>query len=197
VVLHVVLYNSGKRLIEREDKFKIQELELASFINKTPSTSETQARADLKSFGELPGRCGVAAVENGAETLQKIIAHAAEQRIQEKILLLLKRWDEQDLEELLFKLLFKSLGYSLFSQVFEELAKQYQFSDLRPLFQQSQRTTRILVLSRWFGACGLFATEHTIAVPSVRHEFLQWKSAWQDLPEHPQVSRKYSQAFRP
>ena len=94
VVLHVVLYNSGKRLIEREDKFKIQELELASFINKTPSTSETQARADLKSFGELPGRCGVAAVENGAETLKKVIAHAAEQRIQKKMLPLLKRWDE-------------------------------------------------------------------------------------------------------
>jgi hypothetical protein len=43
----------------------------------------------------------------------------------------------------------------------------------------------------------LFATEHTIADPSVRHEFLRWKSAWQDLPEHPQVSQKYSQAFRP
>ena len=71
MVLHVVLYNSEKRLIEREDKFKIQELELASFINKRPSTSETQARADLKSLGERPGRCGVAAVENGAETLKK------------------------------------------------------------------------------------------------------------------------------
>ena len=31
-------YNSGKRLIEREYKFKIQKLELASVINKTPST---------------------------------------------------------------------------------------------------------------------------------------------------------------
>ena len=71
MVLNVVLYNSGKRLIDREDKFKIQELELASFIKKTPSTSETQARVDLKYFGELPGRCGVVAVENGAETLKK------------------------------------------------------------------------------------------------------------------------------
>ncbi|MEZ7974713.1 MAG: DUF2851 family protein [SAR324 cluster bacterium] len=50
VVLHVVLHDSGKHLIEHEDKFKIQELELASFINKTPSTSQTQACADLKSF---------------------------------------------------------------------------------------------------------------------------------------------------
>ena len=41
LVLKVVLSNRGKHLIEREDKFKIQELELASFINKTPSTSET------------------------------------------------------------------------------------------------------------------------------------------------------------
>jgi hypothetical protein len=56
VVLHVVLYNSGKRLIELEDKFKIKELELTAFFNKTPSTSEAQLSADLKSFGELPGR---------------------------------------------------------------------------------------------------------------------------------------------
>ena len=54
VVLHIVPYNSGKRLIEGEDKFKIHELELASFINKTPSTSEKQVRADLRSFGEFP-----------------------------------------------------------------------------------------------------------------------------------------------
>ena len=197
VVLHVVLFNSGKRLIEREDKCKIPELELASFINKAPSTSETAARADLKLFGELPGRCGVTAVEHGTATLKKIIGHAAEQRIQEKMHLLLKRWDEQAPEELLFQLLFKSLGYSPFAQVFEELAKQYQFRELRPLFRQPQRTTRTLVLSRWFGACGLFSREHTIADPTVRHEFLQWKSVWQELPEHPQVSQKFSQAFRP
>ena len=86
---------------------------------------------------------------------------------------LLKRWDEEDPEELLFQLLFKSLGKSSFTHVFEELAKQHQFSDLRLLFRQSQRKTRKLVLSRWFGACGLFATEHAIADLSVPHEFLQ------------------------
>ena len=64
------------------------------------------------------------------------------------------------------------------------------------MFRQSQRRARTLTLSRWFCTCGLFATEHTIADPSVRHEFLQWKSAWQDLPKHLKVSRKYSLAFR-
>ena len=64
------------------------------------------------------------------------------------------------------------------------------------MFWQSQWRTQTLVLSRWFGACGFLATEHTIADPSIRHEFLQWKSAWQDLPKHLKVSRKYSLAFR-
>jgi len=58
-----------------------------------------------------------------------------------------------------------------------EVAKQYQFRELRPLFRQSQRTTRTLVLSRWFGACGLFSKKMTIADPTVRHEFQQWKAA--------------------
>ena len=62
MILHIVLYISGKRLIEREDKFKIHELELASFINKTPSTPETQIWADLKTFEGFTWRCGVAAV---------------------------------------------------------------------------------------------------------------------------------------
>ena len=32
---------------------------------------------------------------------------------------------------------------------------------------------------------------------TIRHEFQQWKAAWQELPEHPQVSGKISQAHRP
>ncbi len=197
VVLHVVLYHHGQRKIEREDGRNVPELELAPFLSKEPSTSEMDARANLKLFEELPGRCGVAAVEHGAETLKRVIGHAAEQRIQEKTQVLLNRWEEQNPEELLFQLLFKSLGYSAFSQVFEELAKQYQFRKLRPLFRQPQRTTRTLVLSRWFGACGLFTKKLTISDPTVRHEFLQWKAAWQELPEHPKVSGKISQASRP
>ena len=37
----------------------------------------------------------------------------------------------------------------------------------------------------------------TIADPTVRHEIQQWKAAWQELPEHPQVSGKISQAHHP
>jgi len=92
-------------------------------LSKEPSTSETEAKIHLKKLSELPGRCGITALERGTETLKKILGHAAEQRIQEKTEVLLKRWDEQDPEELLFQLLFKSLGYSPYAQVFEELAK--------------------------------------------------------------------------
>ena len=37
----------------------------------------------------------------------------------------------------------------------------------------------------------------TIANPTIRHEFQQWKAAWQELQEHPQVSGEISQAHRP
>ena len=90
-------------------------MELASFINKIRSTSETQASADLKSLGELPRRWGVAAIENGAEILKRVFAHAVKQHIQKKIQLLLKRRDEHDPVELLFQFLFISLDYSPFS----------------------------------------------------------------------------------
>ena len=77
------------------------------------------------------------------------------------------------------------------------MAKQYQFRELRPLFRQSQRKTRTLVLSCWFGACVQFSKKMTIADPTESHEFQQWKAAWQCLPEHPQVSGIISKAHRP
>ena len=169
--MHVVLYHNGQRGIKRPDGRIVPELELAHLLSKEPSTSETEAKNHLKKLSVLPGRCGIAALERGTESLKKILGHAAERRIKEKTKVLLKRWDEQDPEEWLFQLLLKSLGYSPYAQVFEELAKQYQFRELRPLFRQSQRKTRTLVLSCWFGACVQFSKKMTIADPTVRHEF--------------------------
>ena len=37
----------------------------------------------------------------------------------------------------------------------------------------------------------------TVADPTVRHEFQQWESAWQELLEYPQVSGKISKAHLP
>ena len=141
VILHVVLCHRGNRSIERVDGRKVPELELAPFLNELPPASSEEAKFQLEKMGELPGRCGVAALEHGIENLKKILGHAVEKRIQEKTRILLQRWEEQDPEELLFQLLFKSLGYSPYAQVFEELAKQYQFKELRPFFRQPQRTT--------------------------------------------------------
>jgi len=103
VVLHVVLYFNGQRKIKRQDGRIVPELELAPLLSKEPSTSETEAKNHLKKLSELTGRCGIAALERGTETLKKILGHAAEQRIQEKTEVLLKRWDKQDPEELLFQ----------------------------------------------------------------------------------------------
>ncbi|MBC8257761.1 MAG: DUF2851 family protein [SAR324 cluster bacterium] len=197
VVLHVVLYHNGSRKIKREDQREIPELELSTILNMQQLSSEKEAKLQLKKLSELPGRCGIAALEHGTGALKNILGHAAEQRIQQKTELLLKRWNEQKPEELLFQLLFKSLGFSPYAQVFEELAKMYQFRELRPYFRQSQRTTRTMVLSRWFGACGLFSKKLTIGEPTVRHEYLQWKATWEMLGEQLQVSPKIARAHRP
>lgn len=77
VVLHVVLYHNGQRKIKRQDGQIVPELELAPLLSKEPSTSGTEAKIYLKKLSELPGRCGIAALEYGTETLKKILGHAA------------------------------------------------------------------------------------------------------------------------
>ena len=104
--MHVVLYHNGQRGIKRQDGQIVPELELAPLLSIEPSTSETEAKNHLKKLSELPGRCGIAALECGIETLKKILGHAAEQRIQEIAEVLLKQWHEQNPEELLFLVLF-------------------------------------------------------------------------------------------
>ena len=107
--MHVVLYQNRQREIKRQDGRIVPELELPPLLSKEHSKSETESKNHLKKLSELPGRFGIAALERGAETLKKILGHATEHRIQEKTEVLLKRRDEQDPEELLFQLLFKSL----------------------------------------------------------------------------------------
>ena len=74
VVLHVVLYHNGQREIKRQDGRIVTELELAPLLSKEPSTSETEVKIHLNKLSELPGRCGIATLDRGRETLHKILA---------------------------------------------------------------------------------------------------------------------------
>ena len=66
--MHVVPYHNGQRKIKRQDGRIVPVLELAPLLNKEPSKSETEAKNHLKKLSELPGRCGIPALERGTET---------------------------------------------------------------------------------------------------------------------------------
>ena len=42
-----------------------------------------------------------------------------------------QKWQDQESEELLFQLIFKSMGYSVNAAAFEELVRLYPYSNLR------------------------------------------------------------------
>ena len=62
-----------------------------------------------------------------------------------------QKWQDQEPEELLFQLIFKSLGYSVNAAAFEELARLYPYSNLRKLLRTTPRESKTKVLGR----CGL------------------------------------------
>ncbi len=78
----------------------------------------------------------------------------------------LKRIEQlQESEELLFQLIFKSLGYSVNAAAFEELARLYPYSNLRKLLRTTPRESKTKVLSRWFGAAGILSSKSLESKP--------------------------------
>ena len=59
-----------------------------------------------------------------------------------------QKWQDQESEELLFQLIFKSLGYSVNAAAFEELARLYPYSNLRKLLRTTPRESKTKVMSR-------------------------------------------------
>ena len=87
--------------------------------------------------------------------MKDLLGHAVEQRMQNKMSQIQQYWHDQKPEELLFLLIFKSLGYTFNAPAFEELARLYPYSSLRNLFRLSPREATTKILCRWFGASGL------------------------------------------
>ena len=190
VILHGVLFrNCKQKLILREDQQPVPEIEFASKLGQWNKKQANQTPKELlQEYEQLPGRCGVLIAEQGTESIRKLIGHAAEQRFERKVEQLLARWNTQTPEELLFQLLFKSIGYTAYAQPFEELAQLYPFYRLRPLLRQTQKIPRIAILSRWFGACHLLAKEVLPADPGLRREYSQLCQEWESLVNKPKIA---------
>ena len=72
--------------------------------------------------------------EQNPQIFQEMLGHAAEQRMLNKMSRLLERWKKNEPGELLFQLIFRSLGYTVNGGAFEELARLYSYSTLKSFF---------------------------------------------------------------
>tara|TARA_Y100000589_G_scaffold237749_1_gene225135 strand:+ start:619 stop:1374 length:756 start_codon:yes stop_codon:yes gene_type:complete len=159
VILHVVLYHQPRHGVFNTLENQIPELELAPHLKALKPQSQKQSKERLKRIEQLPGRCVVWIRENDPLLLKNLLGHAAEQRMQNKMRQLHQKWQDQESEELLFQLIFKSLGYSVNAAAFEELARLYPYSNLRKLLRTTPRESKTKVLSRWFGAAGILSSK--------------------------------------
>ena len=112
VILHVILYHQQNHEVLTELQQPVSKLELASHLQTQKAHNQIKTKESLRRFELLPERCGVWIHENDPWLLKEVLRHAAEQRMQNKMHQVLQYWQEHDPEELLFLLIFKSLGYS-------------------------------------------------------------------------------------
>ena len=197
VILHVVLYHQPRHGVFNTLENQIPELELAPHLKALKPQSQKQSKERLKRIEQLPGRCGVWIRENDPLLLKNLLGHAAEQRMQNKMRQLHQKWQDQESEELLFQLIFKSLGYSVNAAAFEELARLYPYSNLRKLLRTTPRESKTKVLSRWFGASGILSSKSLPRNPELRRDLLQWSAEWKNLDSKARLIQPLSGSTRP
>ena len=84
---------------------------VAPFLEERVRETMGDPEAMLERYANLPGRCGLTAGLQGGEALASVIAHAAEVRARHKAERIRPLWEKQDEEQILFELIFQSLGY--------------------------------------------------------------------------------------
>lgn len=182
VALHVVLRKSGGAAARTPGGQQIPVFSALPFLSPKLLEFMEEGGAMLESYENLPGRCGLRAALAGAEALPRVIAHAAEERARRKAEALLPGRLGQSGEQLLFELVFQSLGYRPHAQVFRDLARCHPVAELADLFDLAPSAARREVLARWFGATGLLdAPPPPPALADARREFEELAERWRGL----------------
>lgn len=147
-----------------------------------------------------PGACGLMLTDATLPRIRNIILHAAETRLIEKS----KKFEHaikegQNLDNILFSSICRSLGYSAYAEAFEHMSHYFPYSEIIKFFKSLYRQSRIEILSRWLGYMGLFNHKTDIAVnDDFRREWAALEKHWQSL-KHEGGKNTHSQtaAFRP
>jgi hypothetical protein len=182
VVLHVVLdrFNLGEKGLSGPPRAAV--FHAAPFLPDGLGGLLHDPEGLLARYASLPGRCGLRGAMEGPTAVGDVIAHAAEVRARQKAERLQPRFESQDEEQILFELVFQSLGYRPYADAFLSLASRFPLRSLRPLLDLPRLESRDAVLSRWFGASGLLDEELEAGADEVaRQEHARWRSAWKAL----------------
>ena len=155
VILHVVLTRGHPAALHPQTGLPLPVLLVSRYLSPDVLALMEAPEALLRRYGSLPGRCGLRAAQAEPAAVEAVIAHAAEVRARTKAEQLLPGWPEADEEQLLFELIFQSLGYRPFAAAFRDLARRMPLARLYEPLQLPLAAARTAVLGRWFGALGL------------------------------------------
>jgi hypothetical protein len=184
VILHVVLTRGEPAALQPVTGAPLPVFALAPHLSADVLALMDEPERLLRRYESLPGRCGLRAAQATPEALEAVISHAAEARARNKAERLTPLWPAADEEQLLFELVFQSLGYRPYAPLLQALARHAPLAGLVPSLQRPLPEARREVLSRWFGALGLLdgaAPEGLDAQASAERESLA--ARWAELRE--------------
>jgi len=182
VILHVFLNSSKKPAINK----------LGQIINRYHIDSdqlESVLSHQLDNFKNLkdsaPGKCGILLSNADSNRCERLIQQAAESRLIQKsnaFKSLFLNDNYQIWESGLYQSICKSLGYSSFAVVFENLAKKLNYYQVLKFYDLPVKQRRMELFSRWFGFLGLidrFAADQIL--DESRREWFGLQQTWQSL----------------
>lgn len=134
----------------------------------------------LRQYEQVPGRCGLRAAAGGPDAVVQVISHAAEERARQKAERLIPGWENKAEEQILFELVFQSLGYRPHGELFRQLAMRFPILELDGFLDLPPHEARDQVLSRWFGALGLLEGADPGAMPGdAAKDYSAWRRIWE------------------
>ena len=185
VILHMVL-RRGNRLAERPPGgLVLPVFDASPYLSEQVLVSMHEPEEMLRRYERLPGRCGLRAAISDPETVNRVIAHAAEARARGKAERIAPLIEELGEEQALFVVLFKYLGYRPHAGLFERIARHVPLDSLWPGLDQSLPEARMSVMSLWFGLAGLLEEElPPSADEGARREHERLRTLWKSSGRH-------------
>ncbi|MCP4752448.1 MAG: DUF2851 family protein [Proteobacteria bacterium] len=190
VILHVFFTRDHERAVNQLGQ-TVCSLDLGG--ESFDSFWETNGTPFSVPIKELPGACGLFLTEAKYRKIKNLIFQASEQRLirkSEQLLKELRHRRSEELEDVLFASVCKSVGYSAYAERFVQLAYSYPYSEILKLFRSLHRQSRIEILGRWLGFFGILdAIDSRNVHDDLRREWMALQQFWKNLVDNRPVGK--------